>query len=83
MTNQPSVTTDLQDYAPGSTAEITASGFDPGSSVTFQVQHAGDPGADGIWGSFDDVTVDLGGEGHEVWTVTDGGALDQIGRAHV
>jgi len=76
MVTQTTVSTDAQDYAPGSWVEITAAGFDPGSTVTFQVQHAGDPGVDGIWGTLDDVIVDLGGQGHEAWSVVDGGALD-------
>lgn len=67
MVTQTTVSTDAQDYAPGSWAEITATGFDPGSIVIFQVQHSVDPGADGSWGTLDDVIVDLGGEGHEAW----------------
>ncbi len=82
MVTQMTVSTDAQDYAPGSWAEITATGFEPGSTVTFQVQHAGDPGADGLWGTLDDVIVDLGGDGHEAWSVTDGSALDLDGTAN-
>ena len=80
MLIQTTVSTDAQDYAPGAWAEITATGFDPVSSVTFQVQHASDAGADGLWGTLDDLIVDLGGQGHESWSVDDGG---EIGRAHV
>ncbi len=72
MVTETTVSTDAQDYPPGAWTEITATGFDPGSIVTFQVQHAGDPGADGIWGTLDDVIVDLGGDGHEAWSVEDG-----------
>jgi uncharacterized repeat protein (TIGR01451 family) len=79
MVTQTTVSTDAQDYPPGAWTEITATGFDPGSIVTFQVQHAGDPGADGIWGTLDDVIVDLGGEGHEAWSVEDGSELDLDG----
>ncbi len=79
MVTQTTVSTDTQDYVPGSWAEITATGFDPGSTVSFQVQHAGDPGADGIWGTLDDVIVDLDGSGHETWDITDGSELDLDG----
>ena len=79
MVTQTTVSTDAQDYAPGAWAEIAATGFDPGSTVTFQVQHASDPGADGLWGTMDDVTVDLGGDGHDTWSVEDGSALDLDG----
>ncbi|NCW77652.1 MAG: hypothetical protein EBV64_06750, partial [Oxalobacteraceae bacterium] len=82
MATQTTVSTDAQDYAPGSWVEITATGFDPGSTVNFQVQHAGDPGADGIWGTLDDVIVDLGGEGHEAWSIVDGSELDLDGTAN-
>ncbi|MCG6953192.1 MAG: IgGFc-binding protein, partial [Betaproteobacteria bacterium] len=68
----PSVTTDLLDYAPGSTATITASGFIIGSTLEFQVQHVIDSGDDGVYGTADDVLGDNSGEGHESWTVTDG-----------
>jgi len=79
MATQTTVSTDMQDFAPGAWAEITATGFDPGSTVTFEVQHASEPGADGIWGTMDDVTVDLGGDGHEAWSIEDGSALDLDG----
>ncbi len=73
MTTTYSVTTDLNDYPPGATALITASGFQAGSAVIFRVQHVGGPGADGIYGTLDDEVVDLGGAGHDPWTVVDGG----------
>jgi hypothetical protein len=78
----PSVTTDKDDYAPGETATITASGFDVGATVTFEVDHVDGPGDDGVYGTADDETVDLGGDGHEPWTVTDGGAGDLDGVAN-
>ena len=31
-------------------------------------------GDDGVYGTADDSTVDLGGAGHDSWTGTDGGA---------
>jgi hypothetical protein len=42
------VSTDKLDYKPGETATLTASGFTPGSTVTFQIaDDPTDPGADG------------------------------------
>jgi hypothetical protein len=78
----PSVTTDKDDYAPGETATITASGFDAGATVTFEVDHVDGPGDDGVYGTADDETVDLGGDGHDPWTVTDGGEGDLDGVAN-
>jgi uncharacterized repeat protein (TIGR01451 family) len=79
MTTTSSVTTNTNDYAPGSYAIITATGFSAGSSVTFDVEHVSDPGADGIFGTADDVIIDMGGAGHEAWTITDGGLGDLDG----
>ena len=60
-----SVMTDKLDYAPAETALITASGFQSGESVQFQVLHNdGTPN-----------TVN----GHFPWTVTDGSAADLDG----
>ncbi|MEP9316283.1 DUF5801 repeats-in-toxin domain-containing protein [Pseudomonas sp. LABIM340] len=81
-TNSPSVTTDQNDYAPGSTAIITASGFTAGSTVKIEVDHATNPGADGVWGTADDVLNTSAGAGHEPWYVTDGGAGDLDGQAN-
>ena len=67
-TNPFTVTTDQTDYAPGSTAKITAD-VEAGDSVTFEVQHVA---ADGS------LTDDLSGTG-VTWTVTDGGAGDLDG----
>ncbi len=78
----PSVTTDQDDYAPGDTATITASGFDAGATVTFEVDHVDGPGDDGVYGTADDEVVETGGAGHDPWTVTDGGAGDLDGEAN-
>ncbi|MEJ8824817.1 hypothetical protein WKW80_22720, partial [Variovorax humicola] len=78
----PLVTTDLEDYAPGSTATITASGFSVGSSVTFEVEHVSDPGGDGLWGTLDDVLANSDGSGHDPWSVVDGGIGDLDGLAN-
>src|SRR5262245_8153734 len=48
------VATDLLDYAPGATAQIVGTDFEPNESVTLQVLHD-----DGL----------NGGQGHEPWTV--------------
>ncbi len=63
----PTVSTDLLDYAPGSTAIITASGFAPGTTVMFEVDHTS--GEDS-------------GAGHTPWYVIDGGAGDLDGVAN-
>ncbi|WP_223530404.1 DUF5801 repeats-in-toxin domain-containing protein [Pseudomonas sp. GL-R-19] len=78
----PTVTTNLEDYAPGSTAIITASGFAAGSTVTLEVDHAVGAGADGVWGTSDDVLNTNMGAGHEPWSVTDGGAGDLDGQVN-
>ena len=63
-----SVTTDFADYAPGSTAQITASDFAIGETIQFQVSHL--PDLDG-------------GGGHDPWQVTDGGEGDrELGDGH-
>src|SRR6185369_8828671 len=66
------VTTDQPDYAPGSTAVITASNIDVGGSVTFEVDHVL---ADGT------LSNDLSGTGI-TWTIVDGGASDLDGIAN-
>ncbi|MCE5974032.1 hypothetical protein LZA78_11105, partial [Sinirhodobacter sp. WL0062] len=76
------VSTDKDDYAPGSTAIFTATGVEEGGSVTFEVEHVGDAGEDGVLGTEDDVVIDLGGDGHDSWTVTDGGEGDLDGLAN-
>jgi len=55
------LTTDALDYAPASTAYLTASDFSFGAAITFQVVHE-----DGL----------EGGAGHEPWTVIDGSEDD-------
>ena len=78
------VSTDLLDYAPGSTALITANNFMPGADVTFQVQHVL-AGADDVFGTADDIPdtiLNSKGSGHEPWTVKDGGAGDLDGLAN-
>ena len=63
------VTTDQSDYSPGQTVQITAT-FDPGATVQFVVEHDIGAGADGIWGTADDVlSTDLTGTG-QTWTAT-------------
>jgi hypothetical protein len=64
ITNQP-------DYSPGQTVQITAN-FDPNSTVQFTVAHDIGAGADGIWGTADDVlSYDLTGTGPAwSWTAT-------------
>ena len=59
------VTTDLLDYAPGSTAVIVGTGFDTGETVELHVLH-------------NDGTPNTGG-GHEPWQVTDGSLSDLDG----
>ncbi len=54
----PMVATDMADYPPGATAQITGAGFWPGETVTLHVVHI-----DGV-GS--------GGAGHEPWTLIAG-----------
>ncbi|MGY4320585.1 MSCRAMM family protein [Bradyrhizobium sp. JR3.5] len=73
-----SVTTDLSDYAPGSTASFTAWNVTPGGSIQFTVWHTIGAGPDGIWGTADD---QLGTplSGSTPWTVTDGGFGDLDG----
>src|SRR5262249_57881138 len=62
-----SVVTDLPDYAPGSTALITASGYRVGETLQFQVLHTeGDP---------------YSSANHDPWFVRDGGAGDLDGAA--
>lgn len=78
----PTVTTDLSDYSPGSTATVTASGFAAGSTVAFEVDHATGAGADNLWGTPDDVLATDAGEGHDPWYVTDGGAGDLDGKVN-
>ncbi|MCI0359861.1 MAG: hypothetical protein L0211_15395, partial [Planctomycetaceae bacterium] len=60
--------TDKPDYAPGETALLTASGYQIGETVKFQVLHIdGTPNT---------------GNGHDPWNVVDGGAGDLDGLAN-
>ncbi|MFR0688061.1 DUF5801 repeats-in-toxin domain-containing protein [Enterobacterales bacterium AE_CKDN230030158-1A_HGKHYDSX7] len=76
------LSTDQNDYAPGSTVILTASGFSAGSTVKLEVDHVTNPGADGAWGTSDDVIDTNTGSGHEPWYVTDGGAGDLDGQVN-
>ncbi|NBY00924.1 MAG: hypothetical protein EBQ87_02925 [Planctomycetes bacterium] len=78
----PEVSTDLPDYPPGSTAIISANNFLPGSDITFQVVHITGPGADGTFGTLDDILGNNTGSGHDAWVVTDGGNGDFDGIAN-
>ena len=69
----PTVATDWPDYAPGSTATISATGFDAGSTVMFSIQTIG-AGADGIIGTADDTL-----SAPVTWLATDGAASDGDG----
>src|SRR5262245_22149685 len=73
------ISTDLLDYAPASTAYITASDVELGATIQFLVSHAVGAGADGVWGTPDDLLGDNSGEGHDPWTATDGGEGDLDG----
>ncbi|MEQ8958979.1 MAG: SdrD B-like domain-containing protein, partial [Coleofasciculus sp. C2-GNP5-27] len=79
-TSTPTVETDKQDYQPGETATITATGFDPGAVVKLQVQHL-EAGADGEFGTADDLILasSNSGSGHEPWVVKDGSFQDLDG----
>ena len=61
----PKVTTDKDDYPPGSTAKITGTDFQPGETIELQVLHTDD-------------TPNTGG-GHDPWRITDGGKDDLDG----
>jgi uncharacterized repeat protein (TIGR01451 family) len=67
----PTVSTDKADYAPGATVTITASNFTPGSTILFEIaDDKSDPGDDG------DADV------YEPFSVTDGGVRDLDGEAN-
>ena len=77
-----SVVTDKADYAPGETVTITASGFAPSSTVEFRIEIVGDPGADGIFGTADDIvnTSATALLSETPWIITDGGGNDSDSR---
>ena len=84
---------DKLDYLPGEYAIFTATGTIVGGVLELQVQHVSGPGADGVYGTLDDVldagmdgvfgTADDGsgttGEGHDPFYITDGGVGDLDG----
>lgn len=76
------IKTNQYDYPPGSTAIFTAYGYDVGTTLKFLVQHVNNPGADGLWGTLDDILGDNSGQGHTPWYVTDGGLGDLDGIAN-
>ncbi len=56
--SNPTVTTDKDDYAPGETAQITGSGFTPGSEVVIQiVDDPAAPGDDGDADVYQPITI--------------------------
>jgi hypothetical protein len=58
------VKTDQEDYAPGSTAYVTATGFESGSTIEFAIQEDPNrPGDDGIANIYKPFSVTDGGEG--------------------
>jgi hypothetical protein len=60
----PSVFTDQEDYAPGETATITATGFEVGSTIEFSIaDDPDDPGDDGEADVYQPFSVTDGGEG--------------------
>jgi hypothetical protein len=75
----PWLITELSDYPPGSTVNISLGGFTVGEAVTFQVNLLG-AGADGVYGTADDVLLPAPA-GVMSWTVIDGGAGDANGLA--
>lgn len=64
------LTTDYQDYAPGTYADFLYSGFNPGDTITFSVT-ALDPGP--LWDLASPISP---------WTVIDGGTGDLDGSAN-
>jgi hypothetical protein len=62
--SRPAVTTDKDDYAPGETATFTATGFAPGSTLSFAVaDDPTDPGDDGDADVYPSFEVTDGGDG--------------------
>ena len=72
------VLTDQSDYAPHSKAYFTASGTTDGGTIEFMVQIVSAPGADGIYGTADDIVDDglTSLLANNLWYVTDGGHGD-------
>ncbi|HEX9152716.1 MAG TPA: hypothetical protein VF842_11570, partial [Flavobacterium sp.] len=75
------LTSDQPDYAPGTTATFTGTGFTPGETITLQVMHADetpDTGEDhGTW----IVTADENGNFVTTWHVCEDDCLDSTLRA--
>src|SRR5690349_1640457 len=73
------VITDQFDYQPDETATFTVSGFNAGSTVQLTLNNIIGPGADGIYGTPDDILgTTLTGTG-SLGTITDGGFGDLDG----
>ncbi|MDB6018143.1 MAG: hypothetical protein JWR19_2632 [Pedosphaera sp.] len=70
QTNVPSVVTDQSDYAPGSTATISGSGFQAGEVVQLQVLRTDIPDPDGPEHQPWQVTADENGNFEATWYVT-------------
>src|SRR5262249_20461629 len=75
------VSTDQADYAPDSTAYFTAANTTVGGAVNFMVSHL-DPGADGLYGTADDLLLSDISNARVLWTVVDGGPGDLDGIAN-
>ena len=67
---QASVTTDQTDYTPGSTVNITGSGYWPGESVQLQVLNLTNPSENGSEYEPWTVTADANGDFQAMWLVT-------------
>src|SRR4051812_15840152 len=70
QTVAPSVTTDYQDYAPGSTVYITGSGFQANETVSLQILRINDSDNDGLEHQPWQVTADADGNFQADWFVT-------------
>src|SRR5881296_2943268 len=64
------LTSDQPDYAPGSTATLSGSGFSAGESVTMQVLRVDDPSDNGSEHNPWQVTADASGNFQTTWHVT-------------
>src|SRR5258706_9949103 len=72
------ITTDKSYYQQGDSALFTASNLGAGETASFSVAHL-EAGADGIYGTADDLlSYDLAGTGI-TWSITDGGIGDLDG----
>jgi hypothetical protein len=73
------VSTDKTDYYPGSTATISVTNASPGEIIEFQVSVISDPGADGLYGTSDDVLSSAAAPGSSPFYVTDGAGFTLAG----